>query len=311
MAFFYGKKRTKQLHHLHIQKETIMSKKIGTLFNMQFITASISTTLVLLLLGGVVFFLLTANNLSVYVRENIALSILISDDMKETDLSDFRKSLNSKPYVKQTNYISKEQALKEQTEAMGTDPAEFLGYNPFNASYEVKLNADYANTDSIEKIKKEILSDKHILEIDYPKDLMDAVNRNIKKISFFLLGLAALLTMISFALINNTIRLTVYSKRFLIHTMKLVGASRAFIRRPFLTYNIRIGLLSAIIADILLATAAYFCIQYEPDLVEIITPGVVITVAGTVLIFGIFITTFCALISINKYLRMKVSELYK
>ncbi len=288
-----------------------MSKKIGTLFNMQFITASISTTLVLLLLGGVVFFLLTANNLSVYVRENIALSVSISDDMKETELLSFRKSLNEKPYVKQTNYISKKQALKEQTEAMGTDPAEFLGYNPFNASIEIKLNADYANTDSIEKIKKEILSDKRILEIDYPQDLMDAVNQNIKKISFFLLGLAALLTLISFALINNTIRLTIYSKRFLIHTMKLVGASRAFIRRPFLVHNIWIGLLSAIIADALLTTAAYFCVQYEPDLIEIITPAVLLTVAGTVLIFGILITTLCALISINKYLRMKAGELYK
>ena len=288
-----------------------MSKKIGTLFNMQFITASISTTLVLLLLGGVVFFLLTANNLSVYVRENIALSVSISDDMKETELLSFRKSLNEKPYVKQTNYISKKQALKEQTEAMGTDPAEFLGYNPFNASIEIKLNADYANTDSIEKIKKEILSDKRILEIDYPQDLMDAVNQNIKKISFFLLGLAALLTLISFALINNTIRLTIYSKRFLIHTMKLVGASRAFIRRPFLVHNVWIGLLSAIIADALLTTAAYFCVQYEPDLIEIITPAVLLTVAGTVLIFGILITTLCALISINKYLRMKAGELYK
>lgn len=311
MACHSGKKRTKQFDYLRIQKKTIMSKKIGTLFNMQFITASISTTLVLLLLGGVVFFLLTANNLSVYVRENIALSVSISDDMKETELLSFRKSLNEKPYVKQTNYISKKQALKEQTEAMGTDPAEFLGYNPFNASIEIKLNADYANTDSIEKIKKEILSDKRILEIDYPQDLMDAVNQNIKKISFFLLGLAALLTLISFALINNTIRLTIYSKRFLIHTMKLVGASRAFIRRPFLVHNIWIGLLSAIIADALLTTAAYFCVQYEPDLIEIITPAVLLTVAGTVLIFGILITTLCALISINKYLRMKAGELYK
>lgn len=311
MACHSGKKRTKQFDYLCIQKKTIMSKKIGTLFNMQFITASISTTLVLLLLGGVVFFLLTANNLSVYVRENIALSVSISDDMKETELLSFRKSLNEKPYVKQTNYISKKQALKEQTEAMGTDPAEFLGYNPFNASIEIKLNADYANTDSIEKIKKEILSDKRILEIDYPQDLMDAVNQNIKKISFFLLGLAALLTLISFALINNTIRLTIYSKRFLIHTMKLVGASRAFIRRPFLVHNIWIGLLSAIIADALLTTAAYFCVQYEPDLIEIITPAVLLTVAGTVLIFGILITTLCALISINKYLRMKAGELYK
>ena len=193
-----------------------MSKKSGALIDMQFITSSISTMLVLLLLGTVVFFVLAANNLSVYVRENIAFSVLISDDMKDPDILQFRNRLNAKPYVKQTDYISKKQALQEQSEAMGTDPAEFLGYNPFTASIEVKLNAEYANSDSIAWIKDEILSEKGVIEINYPQDLLDAVNRNIRKISVVLLGLAALLTLISFALINNTIRLTIYSKRFLI-----------------------------------------------------------------------------------------------
>ena len=181
-----------------------MSKKSGALIDMQFITSSISTMLVLLLLGTVVFFVLAANNLSVYVRENIAFSVLISDDMKDPDILQFRNRLNAKPYVKQTDYISKKQALQEQSEAMGTDPAEFLGYNPFTASIEVKLNAEYANSDSIAWIKDEILSEKGVIEINYPQDLLDAVNRNIRKISVVLLGLAALLTLISFALINNT-----------------------------------------------------------------------------------------------------------
>lgn len=149
-----------------------MSKKAGSFFNMQFITSSISTTLVLLLLGLVVFFVLSANNLSVYVRENIAFSIQLSDDMKEPAIIEFQKKLNKEPFVKQTTYISKEQALKEHREAMGTDPAEFLGYNPFNASIEVKLNADYANSDSIAWIKDAILSNKHILDVDYPQDLI-------------------------------------------------------------------------------------------------------------------------------------------
>ena len=124
-----------------------MSKKSGSFFDMQFVTSSISTMLVLLLLGLVVFLVLTANNLSVYVRENIAFSVVLSDDMREADILALQKQLNKEPYVKQTNYISKDQALKEQTEAMGTDPAEFLGYNPFSASFEIKLNADYANSD--------------------------------------------------------------------------------------------------------------------------------------------------------------------
>ena len=125
-----------------------MNKKSGSFLDMQFVTSSISTMLVLLLLGMVVFFVLTANNLSTYVRENISFSVLLSDDMKESSILQFQKKLNAEPYVKQTTYISKEQALEEQKEAMGTDPAEFIGYNPFNASIEIKLNADYANSDS-------------------------------------------------------------------------------------------------------------------------------------------------------------------
>ena len=155
-----------------------MSRKSGSFFDMQFITSSISTMLVLLLLGIVVFFVMAANNLSVYVRENIAFSVLVSDDMKEPDILHFQKQLNKEPYVKQTTYISKAQALKEQTEAMGTDPAEFLGYNPFSASFEIKLNADYANSDSIHLIEQELMGKKNILEVNYPQDLIDSVNRS-------------------------------------------------------------------------------------------------------------------------------------
>lgn len=287
-----------------------MSRRSGAWIDMQFITASISTMLVLLLLGAVVFFVLAANNLSVYVRENIAFSVLVSDDMKETDILRFQKELNAKPYVKHTDYISKKQALAEQSEAMGTDPAEFLGYNPFTASIEVRLNADYANSDSVAWIKDEILSNKKVIEINYPQDLLDAVNRNIRKISLVLLGIAALLALISFALINNTIRLTIYSQRFLINTMKLVGASWAFIRRPFLKRNAWVGILAGIMADTVLAVIAYALVRYEPDLLAIVTPEVMITVMGVVFLFGVVITTFCALVSINRYLRMKTNELY-
>lgn len=287
-----------------------MSRRSGAWIDMQFITASISTMLVLLLLGAVVFFVLAANNLSVYVRENIAFSVLVSDDMKETDILRFQKELNAKPYVKHTDYISKKQALAEQSEAMGTDPAEFLGYNPFTASIEVRLNADYANSDSVAWIKDEILSNKEVIEINYPQDLLDAVNRNIRKISLILLGIAAWLALISFALINNTIRLTIYSQRFLINTMKLVGASWAFIRRPFLKRNAWVGILAGVMADTVLAVIAYALVRYEPDLLAIVTPEVMITVMGIVFLFGVVITTFCALVSINRYLRMKTNELY-
>ena len=287
-----------------------MTGKGNSFFNMQFITSSISTMLVLLLLGMIVFFTLSANNLSNYVRENIGLTVLVSDDMKEPEALKLQKTLNEKTYVKETVYISKEKALKEQTEAMGTDPAEFLGYNPFTASIEIKLNAQYANSDSIAWIEKDIKEHKKVMEVRYPQDLLDLVNRNIQRLSIFLLGLAALLTLISFALINNTIQLAVYSRRFLIHTMKLVGASWGFIRRPFLIRNLWIGILAALMADVILVTTAYMLVKYEPQLIEIITPTTLFTVMASVLVFGVVITCMCAYISINKYLRMKASALY-
>ena len=287
-----------------------MAKKTDSFFNMQFITSSISTMLVLLLLGMVVFFVLSANNLSIYVRENIGFTILVSDDMKEPEVLKFQKELNEKVYVKESVYISKEKALQEQTEAMGTDPAEFLGYNPFTASIEIKLNAEYANSDSIVWIEKEIMANKKVMEVSYPQDLLDSVNRNIRKVSMFLLGLAALLTLISFALINNTIRLAIHSKRFLIHTMKLVGASWGFIRRPFLFRNMWIGILSGVMADAVLMGMAYMLVKYEPQLIEIMTPASLLVVMISVFVFGLVITSLCAYVSINKYLRMKASALY-
>ena len=288
----------------------IMTKRPNSFFNMQFITSSISTTLVLLLLGMVVFFVLSANNLSNYVRENIGFTVLVSDDMKEPEALKFQKILNEKTYVKESAYISKEQALREQTEAMGTDPAEFLGYNPFTASIEIKLNAEYANSDSIAWIEKEILANKKVMEVSYPQDLLDSINQNLQKVSLFLLGLAALLTLISFALINNTIRLAIYSKRFLIHTMTLVGASWGFIRRPFLLRNMWIGILAGLLADAILIAMASMLVKYEPELVEIVTPQTMLIVMASVFVFGLAITSLCAYISINKYLRMKASALY-
>lgn len=279
-------------------------------FDMQFITSSISTTLVLLLLGLVVFFVLAAHNLSIYVRENINFSVLVSDEMKESDIIKLQKRLNKEDFVKETEYISKEQALKEQTEAMGTDPEEFLGYNPFTASIEIKLHSDYANSDSIAKIEKLIKKETNIREVLYQRELVDAVNENIRTISLVLLALAVVLTFISFALINNTIRLAIYSKRFLIHTMKLVGASWSFIRRPFLYRNIWSGVLAAVMANAVLMGTAYWLVTYEPELIRVITPEVMLLVSGAVFVFGITITFLCAYLSINKYLRMKASTLY-
>lgn len=287
-----------------------MKKVNRSIIDMQFITAGISTTMVLFLLGLVVFFVITANNLSVYIKENIAFSAILDDHMKETSIIKLQEAINKKKYVKNTIYISKDQALKEQIAAMGTDPSEFLGHNPFNASIEIKLNAGYTHPDSIKWIEKDLMKNKNIIEMNYPQNLLESVNNNLKKISVFLLGLAGLLSMISFSLINNTIRLTIYSKRFLIHTMKLVGASWGFIRKPFITRNLWIGFLSGIASGSILTFGAYMAVNYEPELLAVISPESILIVVASVIIFGIMITTLCAYFSINKYLKMKISELY-
>lgn len=257
-----------------------------------------------------VFFVLSARSLSVYVRESLNFSILLDADAPEKSILQLQKELDKEAFVKESAYISKEQALKEYTEAMGTDQTDLLDDNPFYPSIELRLNAAYANADSVAWIKKRILDNKLVTDVDYREGLMDSVNANIRKLSAGLLGVAALFTLISFALINNTIRLTIYSKRFLIHTMKLVGASWAFIRRPFLMRNFWVGLLSGMAADVVLLSAAYALVHYEPSLLAIITPETMLWVSVATLAFGLLITYLCAYISINKYLRLSAGSLY-
>ena len=280
------------------------------LFDMQFITACISTTMVLILLGLMLFLVLSAHRLSVYVRENLNFTVLLSNDAPESAILALQKRLDGEAFVKASAYISKEEALKEEVETMGSDPVEFLGYNPFSPSIELKLHAVYANADSVAWIKERILADKLVTDVDYRQGLMDSVNRNISKLSIGLLAVAALLTLISFALINNTVRLTIYSKRFLIHTMKLVGAGWGFIRRPFLRRNFWVGLSSGVLADAVLVAAAYTLVSYEPGLLAVITTDILLWVMLSTLLFGVLITCMCAYISINKYLRLSAGDLY-
>lgn len=280
------------------------------LFDMQFITACISTTMVLILLGLMLFLVLSAHRLSVYVRENLNFTVLLNNDAPESAILALQKRLDSEAFVKASAYISKEEALKEEVETMGSDPVEFLGYNPFSPSIELKLHAAYANADSVAWIKERILADKLVTDVDYRQGLMDSVNRNISKLSIGLLAVAALLTFISFALINNTVRLTIYSKRFLIHTMKLVGAGWGFIRRPFLRRNFWVGLSSGVLADAVLVAAAYTLVSYEPGLLAVITTDILLWVMLSTLLFGVLITCMCAYISINKYLRLSAGDLY-
>ena len=229
--------------------EINMGKNRKSFLSTQFITAAISTTLVLVLLGTIVLFVITAQNLSTYVRENINISVLISDEMDSVQVKSMENSLKQARYAKSVEFISKEQALVEEIQAQGIDPTEFIGMNPYTASFEIKINAEHANPDSINAAVKKLKGNPDVVDVIYSKDLIKSVNDNIRKVSIILLIIAALFTYISFALINNTVRLTIFSKRFIINTMKLVGASWNFIRRPFLAQRYNLGLVSAILTD--------------------------------------------------------------
>lgn len=286
-------------------------KSTGIRHGLQGITLCISTALVLILLGMVVFSVLSARNLSSYVKENLTVTMMLGEDITDPEARKLCNDLRKNSYISHITYISKEQALKEQTEAMGTDPSEFIGMNPFVPSIELQLKAQYANTDSLKWIASGLKSDKRVTDITYPQDLMDSVNNNLNKINLVLLILAVLLTCVSFSLINNTVKLGMYARRFTIHTMKLVGASWGFIRRPFLGNAVGIGLLAALLADGVLAAGVYALYTYEPGVLTVITWQVMAITGGAVFLFGVLITLLCAYVSVNKFLRMKAGDLYK
>ena len=287
-----------------------MSKNRKSFLSTQFITAAISTTLVLVLLGTIVLFVITAQNLSTFVKENINISVLISDEMDSLSIKKMEAALKQSPYAKSVEYISKEEALKEEIIAQGIDPTEFIGMNPYTASFEIKINADHANPDSINAAVKRLKGNSDVVDVIYSKDLIKSVNDNIRKVSIILLIIAALFTYISFALINNTVRLTIFSKRFIINTMKLVGASWGFIRRPFLTQSFTLGIASAIFADGLIIGGLYWLHNFEPQIDAVIDLKAIIIVSAAVFFFGIVITYLCTLFSLNKYLKMSSNELY-
>lgn len=278
---------------------------------LQSVTLCISTALVLILLGLVVFSVLTAHKLSSYMRQNIVVTMILQDDMTSSEAQRFCTKLKGLHYVNSLEYISKEQALKEGTKALGTNPMEFVDTNPFLSSVEMTLKAEYANNDSLSIISRKLKSFPKVSEVKYQKDLIEKVNANLAKISVVLLVLAVLLTIVSFSLINNTVRLGIYSHRFSIHTMKLVGASWGFIRAPFVRRAVIVGFIAAVVACAALAAGLYALCNYEPEAMEMISWDMLLITAVAVFLSGIGITAICASISVNKFLRMKAGDLYK
>ena len=287
------------------------SKKTGSRRGVQWVTLCISTAMVLVLLGIIVFSVQTSRNLSAWVRENLTVTVMLGDDVSVNEAKRLCRDLYHRPYARNIDYVSKEQALKEQTEAMGSDPSEFLGANPFVATLELQLKSDYANRDSLKWIVKELQKNAKVSDVAYQEDLMDNVNKNLGRMNVVLLCLAALLTFVSFSLINNTVRLSVYSRRFLIHTMKLVGASWSFIRRPFIRQAVVVGVVAALLAIAVLGGGVYALYTFEPNILNIITWRELTITAVAVLLFGLIITLFCTWYSVNRFLKMTAGELYK
>lgn len=287
------------------------NKKISSVsfFNSR-LTSVISIALVLFLLGLVFLIGLLGNKLSEYVKENLSFSIVLKDNQKEAEIKRIQKTLDAQPFIKSTNYISKDQALLELEEELGENPETFIGFNPLQASIEVKLHSEYANADSMVVVEKKIKSYTSVSELLYRKDMMEMVNENMKKVGLILLGLAALLMTISFVLISNTIRLLIYSKRFLIHTMKLVGATPGFIRAPFIRYNMVSGIFAALLAILMLTAALYYLQRELSGFIQILDLTTLLTVYGVVLILGILLSVFATIVSVNKYLRLGIDKLY-
>ena len=286
-------------------------KKTGSRRGVQVVTLCISTAMVLVLLGLVVLSVQTSHNLSKWVKENLTVTVMLSDDVSANGAKLLCRDLYHRPYSKNIDYISREQALREQTEAMGSDPSEFLGVNPFPATLELQMHSDYANRDSLKWIAAEIRKHPQVTDVSYQVDLMDSVNKNLTKLNLLLLALAMLLAFVSYELISNMVRLSVYSRRFIIHTMKLVGASWGFIRRPFVKQALSVGIIAAIVANIVLGGCVYGLYYYEPSVLNIITWRELTITGVAVLLLGILLTVFCSYISVNRFLRMTPGELYK
>lgn len=287
------------------------NKKVSTVsfFNSR-LTSIVSISLVLFLLGLIFLMGLLGNKLSVYVKENLSFSIVLKENQNEAEIKRMQRSLDALPFIKSTEYISKEQAVKELEEELGEDPEAFLGFNPLQASIEVRLRSDYANPDSLRLVEDAINQYTSVSELLYRKDLMEMVHQNIHRVGFVLLTLAIVLMAISFVLISNTIRLLIYSKRFLIHTMKLVGATSGFIRAPFVRYNVVSGIFASLLAILMLTAALYYLQKELNGFIQVLDMETLLLVYAAVFMLGMILSVFATVIAVNRYLRMNVDKLY-
>ena len=270
----------------------------------------ISLSLVLFVIGLLGLVLINAQRLSNYVKENIGFTIMLKEGVNEIEIMNFQKILDAADFAKSSTFVSKEQATKDLQNDLGEDFVSFLGYSPLLASVDVKLNASYANTDSLAVIKTELNDYPVVHTIFYQENLIDKLNSNVNRLSFFLLSFCLLLFVIAFALINNTIRLSVYSKRFLIRTMRLVGATNSFIQKPFLVKGIYQGIYSSIFAIFMLIGSIQLIQSETASMLNITDLKIIGFIFILVFIFGFFLSWISTFFAVRKFIKQNESELY-
>lgn len=275
-----------------------------------YLTLVISVSLVLFLLGVLGLVLINAKELSDFFRESLSFSVMLDDNAREADIRMLQKDLDARPFVKSTEYVSKDDAAVKMKEDLGEDFISFLGDNPLPPSIDVYLFAGYTNADSVAKIEKYVLEYPFVKEVYYPESLLLLINENVRKISLSLLVLSSFLFLIAVTIINNTIRLSIYSKRFLIRTMQLVGATRSFIRKPFLLRSIYHGVLAALIAMVMLLGLLYL-VETEIFMMFSFESTKLLTLLGVgIIIIGIMINIISTYLSVNRYLSISEDKLY-
>lgn len=271
-----------------------------------------SIALVLFLLGVFALLMMHAQKLSNHLKENIGFEVVMNSNVKEAKILQLQKELDAMPAVKSTEYITKEEAIRRLSDDLGEDFLQWLGNeeNPLLPSIDVRFNADWANNDSIAAIQTQLLKNTDIKEIYYQKSLVGVINQNVNRIGLALMAASLILLIIAITLIRNTIRLSVYSKRFLVRSMQLVGATPAYIRRPFIRSGVLQGFFGALIADALLALLIYGLDQRLPELTLVQDYKIIIGIFVGIIGLGILLGGLSTRLALRKYLHADVDRLY-
>ena len=270
----------------------------------------ISIALVLFLVGLLALLVLNTKKVADHFKEQIALSIYLKDTAKEVEIDQLQKSLALSEYTKSIDFVSKEQAAKAYSEEIGEDFMEFLGYNPLQNSVDVYFNADYVSETKIAEISRDLGEKEFVDEIIYDKPLIALLNDNIKRLSFWILAVSGLLTFIAVLLINSSIRLSVYAKRFTIKTMQMVGATKRFIRRPFILKSIKLGIIGSTISLAGMGVVLYYLNKSFPELNLISDEILLASIFAGVLVLGILISWLSTFFATQRFLNLKTDELY-